>query len=245
MQMNSYRILLVEDEDSLAVGLEFNLIEEGYSVSRAQDGRQALEQFQAEKFDLIILDIMLPYIDGFTVAKEMRKDDPQIPILMLTARTHAEDRVQGLEIGADDYMVKPFNLAELLARVKGMLRRKAWYKQVIDQHPTFQIGDMIVNFETLQCQSEKTAFTLTPKEAMVLRHLIDNQGKIVSRKELLEQVWHMTGEIDTRTVDNFIARLRKYFEPNPREPIYIKSKRSAGYIFENCASDQNGASSGS
>lgn len=226
------RILLVEDEDSLAIGLEYNLTEEGYTVVRARDGKEALKQYYAHTFDLILLDIMLPFVDGFAVAKEMRESDPQIPILMLTARTKPEDRVHGLEIGADDYVVKPFNLAELLARIKGMLRRKEWYRRVINEHPEFRFGDNIVNFATLRCMAGKTEIPLTPREAMVLRYLIDNQAKIVSRKELLENVWNISGDVDTRTVDNFIARLRKYFEPDPKSPIFIKSVRSAGYRFD-------------
>jgi len=172
---NGSRILLVEDEQTLAIGLEYNLSEEGYVVVRAEDGRQALNYFESQEFDLIILDIMLPYYNGFDVAKKIREKSPQIPILILTARTTALDRVHGLEIGADDYLTKPFHLAE--------------------------------------------------------QYFIENKGKIVSRKELLENVWDINSEIETRTVDNFIVRLRKYFEPNPAKPIYFKSVRSAGYMF--------------
>ncbi len=224
-------ILLVEDEESLAVGLQFNLEEEGFSVVRARDGKQAIEIFPTQQFDLIILDIMLPYFDGFQVAEKIRETSPQIPILMLTARAKVEDRIRGLEIGADDYMVKPFHLDELLARVKGMLRRKAWYRKSINAQPIFSFGDNTINFETLECVTGKKSFKLTPHEAMVIKYFIEREGKIVSRKELLEDVWNITGDVETRTVDNFIVRLRKYFEPNPKEPIYIKSVRSAGYVF--------------
>jgi len=230
---HKHHILLVEDEESLAAGLEFNLIEEGYAVSRAGDGREALRKFAENTFDLIILDIMLPFVDGFDVAKEMRQTDPQLPILMLTARTQAEDRVRGLELGADDYLVKPFNLDELLARIKGMLRRKAWYRQISSEAPELQVGACTVNFDTLHCFSDTAEFTLTPREAMLLRYLVDHAGTIVSRKELLEHVWDIHVDIDTRTVDNFIARLRKYFEPDPKKPVFIKSVRSAGYVFTN------------
>ena len=226
------RILLVEDEESLAVGLEYNLMEEGYVVVWAKDGREAMECFESEPFDLIILDIMLPYVDGFEVAMKIRVTSPQMPILMLTARAGVKDRVLGLEIGADDYMTKPFHLQELLARVRGMLRRKRWYKQLIGSQPVTRFGQNEVNFENLQCRAGKRTFRLTPHEAMVLKYLIEHKGKIVSRKELLEKVWNIHSEVETRTVDNFIVRLRKYFEANSAKPVYIRSIRSVGYMFE-------------
>lgn len=226
------RILLVEDEETLAVGLEYNLTEEGYAVSRAKDGREALKLFNSEKFDLILLDIMLPYIDGFEIAEKVREIDPQIPILMLTARTTKDDKVKGLETGADDYITKPFHLEELLLRVKGMLKRKEWYRKVSTEIPVVEFGKNKINFENLNCSNSKNDFKLTHQEAMVMKYLIENKGKIVSRKELLENVWHMNPDIETRTVDNFIARLRKYFEVDPSNPVYIKSVRGAGYMFE-------------
>lgn len=225
------KILLVEDEDTLAIGLEYNLSEEGYQVTLAKDGKEALDIFDSQEFDLIILDIMLPYYDGFEVAKKIREKLPQIPILILTARTRAIDRVHGLEIGADDYLTKPFHLPELLLRVKGMLKRKMWYKETTISQPIYRFGECEINFENLTGRAGKREFRLTPREAMVLKYLIENKGKIVSRKELLEKVWNINSEIETRTIDNFIVRLRKYFEPNPAKPIYIKSVRSAGYMF--------------
>lgn len=226
------KILLVEDEESLAMGLEFNLSEEGYQVTIARDGDEALELFNQHDFDLIILDIMLPFLDGFQVADEIRKQSPQIPILMLTAKNTTDDIIKGLEIGADDYITKPFHLKELLLRVKRILRRKKWYRPFISEQPIYRFGNNEVNFENLSCQSGDRKFQLTKREAMVLKYLIAHQGKIVSRNELLENVWEMSSDIETRTVDNFIARLRKYFEPNPSKPIFIKSVRSAGYIFK-------------
>jgi len=226
------RILLVEDEQSMAVGLEYNLTEEGYEVTIARDGVEAIRLFNENEYDLIILDIMLTYQDdGFEVASQIRAKSPQVPILMLTARNAAEDVVRGLELGADDYLTKPFHLKELLLRVKRMLRRKRWYRQVIPQNPVVRFGENEVNFENLVCRAGEQEFRLTKREAMVLRYLIDHQGKIVSRNELLENVWGLRPDLETRTVDNFIARLRKYFEPEPSKPIYIKSVRSAGYIF--------------
>jgi DNA-binding response OmpR family regulator len=225
------KILLVEDEESLAVGLEFNLTEEGYSVVWAKDGKVALDYFYSQEFDLIILDIMLPYVNGFEVAKKVREKSPQMPILILTARSGVEDRVKGLELGADDYLAKPFHLQELLLRIKGMLKRKTWYKDAATVQPVYSFGDNKINFENLECQAQGSQIRLTQQEAMVLKYLIDNKDKIVSRKELIERVWHMNPEIETRTVDNFIVRLRKYFEPDPSNPIYFKSIRGAGYMF--------------
>jgi two-component system alkaline phosphatase synthesis response regulator PhoP len=225
------KILLVEDEEVLAVGLEYNLSEEEYIVTIADDGRKAIEYFESQEFDLIILDIMLPFYDGYEVAQRIREKSPQIPILMLTAKTSAKDLVKGLEIGADDYLTKPFHLQELLLRVRGMLKRKKWYTSVVPTRQIYRFGDNEVNFENLTCRVGKRQIHLTLREAMVLKYLIDHRGKIVSREELLENVWNVSSEIETRTVDNFIVRLRKYFEPNPSKPVYIKSIRSVGYMF--------------
>ena len=226
------RILLVEDEESLAVGLEYNLIEEGYIVNWAKNGREAIDLFEKEKFDLIILDIMLPYVNGFEVAERVRKSDPQIPILMLTAKTESGDKVKGLEKGADDYITKPFHLQELLLRVKGMLKRKSWYTSTSQKQPVYKFGNNEINFKTLNCLHGKENIRLTPQEAMLLKYLVEHKGEIVTRKELLENVWHLNPEVETRTVDIFIARLRKYFEPDPSNPVYFKSIRGAGYTFE-------------
>ncbi len=225
------RILLVEDEESLAVGLQFNLQQEGYVVERAVDGREALALFAAQEFDLIILDLMLPYVDGYEVAREVRAVSPQLPILMLTARTTAKDRIQGLEAGADDYLTKPFHLKELLLRVQGMLKRKQWYQDVTQQEPVVRFGENTVNFATLRAQTRKEEFQLTAREAMVLKYLIEHEGRVVSRKELLENVWQVEGTVQTRTVDAFIARLRKYFETDPKHPEFITSVREVGYQF--------------
>lgn len=225
------RILLVEDEESMAVGLEYNLIDEGFAVSWAKDGKEALKLFESKEFDLIILDIMLPYYDGYEIAKIVRTKKPQMPILMLTARTSIEDKVRGLEIGADDYMTKPFHLEELLIRIRGMLKRKMWYKNSTELKPIYSFGKNKINFENLTAVCNDKVINLTQREAMVLQYLIERKGKIVSRKELLENVWHISSEIETRTVDNFISRLRKYFEEDQNNPKYILSVRSAGYTF--------------
>lgn len=225
------KILLVEDEETMALGLEYNLTEEGYKVDWAKDGKEAIKYFEEREYDLIILDIMLPYFNGFEIAETVRSKNPQMPILMLTARTGVEDKVKGLELGADDYLAKPFHLNELLLRVKGMLKRKSWYSKAITNQPVFKFGSNEINFENLKCKKGKNEFQLTTYEAMIMKYLIENKGKVVSRKELLENVWHLNPEVETRTVDNFIVRLRKYFEKDPSNPVFIVSIRSAGYIF--------------
>jgi two-component system, OmpR family, alkaline phosphatase synthesis response regulator PhoP len=225
------RILLVEDEETLAIGLEYNLNEEGYSVKWAKNGKEAVEFFENEMFDLIILDIMLPYLNGLEVAEIVRKADPRMPILMLTARTESADKVKGLEAGADDYITKPFHLQELLLRVVGMLKRKSWYKKASELQPLYIFGENEINFENLNCKHGKEEIRLTPHEAMVLKYLIERKGEIIARKDLLENVWHLNPEVETRTVDIFIARLRKYFESDPANPVYIKSIRGAGYMY--------------
>ena len=231
-QLNQSNILLVEDEENLAHGLEYNLSEEGYKVTLAKDGREAIKLFDENEFDLIVLDIMLPYYNGFEIAKHIRDKHPQMPILMLTARTQIEDRVRGLELGADDYLTKPFHLKELLLRIKGMLKRKKWYQKVVIENPVYKFGDNKINFENLKCIKGKKEFQLTSYEAMIMKYLIENKDKVVTRKELLENVWNMNPDIETRTVDNFIARLRKRFEDDPSNPKYIVSVRSAGYVFQ-------------
>jgi len=225
------KILLVEDEETLAIGLEYNLTEEGYKVDWVADGKKAIKNISDTKYDLIVLDVMLPYFDGFEVAEKVRQKYPQIPILFLTARTGVKDKIRGLEIGADDYLTKPFHLKELLLRVKGMLKRQNWYKEDRGDLKSFKFGINEINFENLTCKTADKDIQLTNHEANLMKYFIDNKGIILSREELLKNVWKIDSEIETRTVDNFIARLRKYFEPDPDKPIYIKSVRGAGYIF--------------
>ena len=225
------RLLLVEDEESLAIGLEFNLKEEGYDVDWAADGKRAVELISENQYDLLILDIMLPYYDGFEIARRVRENDRQIPILMLTARSANSDRVNGLKSGADDYMTKPFHLEELLLRVAGMLKRKSWYKSISEVSTEYSFGSNRINFENLKADANGKEIDLTLHEAMLLKYLIEHKGKIVSRQDLLENVWNINSEVETRTVDNFIVKLRKYFETDPSNPRYIKSVRGAGYIF--------------
>lgn len=230
MTANS-RILLVEDEVNLAESIRFNLLKNGYAVELAKDGRAALKAFGESDFDLILLDIMIPYIDGFEVARQIRTQAPLMPILMLTALTDIKDRVHGLEVGADDYLTKPFYIDELLARIKAMLRRRDWYRQTPPVEDIFRFGKNEIDFSNFVCRSGNNEFVLTQREAILLKYLVAHKNRIISRQELLENVWNISGEIETRTMDIFIARLRKYFEPNPKKPVYIKSVRSAGYLF--------------
>jgi DNA-binding response OmpR family regulator len=225
------RILLVEDEESLAIGLEYNLKEEGYDVMRADDGEEAIERFDSQEVDLVILDIMLPRIDGFGVAEHIREHSPQVPILMLTARTAPADRVRGLETGADDYLAKPFHLKELLLRVSGMLKRKSWYQKNLESAKLFAFGENEINFSLLKAKTAAGEIRITPLEGMLLQYLISNPLRIIPRRELLENVWQSTSDIETRTVDNFMLRLRKYFEPDPSKPVFFRSVRGAGYLF--------------
>jgi two-component system alkaline phosphatase synthesis response regulator PhoP len=167
------RILLVEDEENLAVGLEYNLTEEGYDVKWAKNGKEAVNFYESEKFELVILDIMLPYINGFEIAERIRNSDPRMPILMLTAKTESADRIKGLEKGADDYLTKPFHLDELLLRVKGMLKRKSWYTSASEKQPVYRFGNNEINFENLKCICDKEKIRLTPQEAMVLKYFVE------------------------------------------------------------------------
>jgi len=232
MELLNPKVLLVEDEESLAVGLEYNLSKENYQVVIAADGKSALEEFNSQDFDCVILDIMIPYINGFEVARQIREKSDRIPILFLTARTSFTDRVKGLEIGADDYLVKPFHLEELLLRVKGMLRRKNWYTREKPQDQTIQFGENRIDFSTLICSSGEKSFRLTPLEARIIEYLIENRERIVSKKELLREVWESPEGLETRTVENFIVRLRKRFEKDPGNPVHIRTVRGAGYQFE-------------
>lgn len=225
------RILLVEDEETLAIGIEFNLSAEGFQVDIAEDGRKALQKIDSQHYDLLILDVMLPYVDGFEIARYVREKDSQVPILFLTARTGVKDRIKGLELGADDYLTKPFHLEELLLRVKGMLKRKNWYQLSDAESPIYQFGNNTINYDNLNCQAGEKEIHLTAHEAMLLHYLSTHPDKIISRQELLEEVWNTHSDIETRTIDNFIMRLRKYFEPEPNKPIYFRSVRGKGYMF--------------
>lgn len=235
---SSTRILVVEDELHLAQGLLFNLQAEGYEVEMASDGESALTKLNnGTEFDLIILDVMLPGKDGFTVARELRERQNYVPILMLTARGRSEDVLNGFAAGADDYLPKPFDLSILLARLNGLLRRVAWHAslpptgQIEDDQTKFEFAGRCIDFEALELTSPDKHVRLTLMEADFLRYLVRNQGRIVSRKELLDQVWRVREDTDTRAIDNFVVRLRRYIEDEPARPVYLKTVRGVGYRF--------------
>ncbi len=225
------KILLVEDEKHLAKGLSFNLKKEGYQVTVAEDGVAALDCLGEEDFDMMILDLMIPRMGGMEVVKKVRETNIRFPVLMLTAKTTDEDRTLGLESGADDYITKPFHLPELLLRVKGILRRKDWYEEPVRKLEYFEFDNMWVDFKTGKAKGCEGEFNLTSKEVLVMNLLIVNRGKVVTREELLEKVWGYSPDTETRTVDNFISRLRKYFEKKPQKPRYIVTVREKGYQF--------------
>jgi DNA-binding response OmpR family regulator len=241
------RILVVEDEAHLAEGLRFNLEAEGHSVLVADRGERSLDLLLEgkERFDVLVLDVMLPGKDGFTVATELRRAQNYIPILMLTARGRPEDVLKGFESGADDYLPKPFDLAILLARIESLLRRKNWMRQStpdsdarnaetteVQPADVFKFDDKIVDFQNLQLKVGMRTFQLTLMESELLRYMIQNSGKPVSRKSILQDVWDLHEDTDTRAIDNFIVRLRRYIEREPAKPRYLVTVRGLGYQFE-------------
>lgn len=240
MLHKSVRVLIVEDETHLAQGLLFNLQAEGFEVEIAADGEAALAALAHDNaiFDAVVLDVMLPGKDGFAVAQELREKQNYIPILMLTARSRPEDVLQGFAAGADDYLPKPFDLSILIARLKGLLRRMAWQtapspiEQPVDELPMFEFAGRCIDFEALELKTQKKHIHLTLMEADFLRYLVRNQGRIISRKELLEQVWRVREDTDTRAIDNFVVRLRRYIEDEPTNPVYLKTVRGVGYRFQ-------------
>ncbi len=232
MKSSKVRILLVEDERHLAEGLLYNLAAEGYETELARDGQEALERFVEGPWSLIVLDLMLPLLDGFEVARQIRIRDPRVPILMLTARAMDEDRVKGLECGADDYLTKPFHLQELLLRIRGMLRRSSWYRSVPGEGDRYAFGDGCwIDFRDQSAMGPHGQRRLTEKEASILRFLVERSPETVSREEMLREVWGYGPGVETRTVDNFMRRLRTYFEKDPASPEHILSVRARGYRF--------------
>jgi DNA-binding response OmpR family regulator len=227
------RLLIVEDEKNLAKGMKFNFELEGYEVDVVGDGLDAVTQLtpgpSASHYDLVILDVMLPGIDGFAVADRMRKAGNFVPILMLTAKSLPADVVHGLEAGADDYLAKPFDLPVLLARVKGLLRRRDWARGEPTAIDAARVGAAEIDFRNFQVRSGENVFNLTLLEAMLLKLLVQNAGRVVSKGEILEKVWNVSADTQTRAVDNFIVRLRRYLEPDPRSPRHLLTVRGTGY----------------
>ena len=240
------RLLIVEDETHLATGLQFNLQAEGHEAEIVPDGESALDLLLNRRleFDAIVLDVMLPGKDGFAVASELRSAQNFVPILMLTARGRPEDVLKGFASGADDYLAKPFELRILLARLQGLLRRHDWMRQSAasarasevqssgQEFGTFSFDGCSIDFGNLELRAKGQTTHLTLMEAELLRHLVRNQGRVVSRKSILEEVWGLREDTDTRAIDNFIVRLRRYLEENPSRPRHLLTVRGVGYRFE-------------
>ena len=242
------RVLVVEDEAHLADGLRFNLEAEGYSVGVVAEGESAIERLidAGDKFDAVVLDVMLPGINGFEVVSALRKARNYVPVLILTARGRPEDVLEGFAAGADDYLPKPFQLPIFLARLQGLLRRNEWLK---NGHPArgaggkkqngkaaadpavYAFDGKTIDFDSLELRTQKTKIQLTLMEAKLLRHLIQNAGRTVARESILEDVWGLREDTDTRAIDNFIVRLRRYIEENPAKPKHLLTVRGVGYRF--------------
>jgi DNA-binding response OmpR family regulator len=241
------RVLVVEDEAHLAQGLRFNLQAEGYAAEVVGDGEAATDRLLEKKegFDAVVLDIMLPGKDGFSVVSELRAARNYVPVLMLTARGRPEDVLKGFAAGADDYLAKPFDLSILLARLQGLLRRSRWMRGEQAAEPTetrtdangigdfgtFSFGGKTIDFGALELRSGESTIHLTLMESELLRHLVRNDGKIVSRKQILEEVWGLHEDTDTRAIDNFVVRLRRYIEDDPGKPRHLLTVRGVGYRF--------------
>jgi DNA-binding response OmpR family regulator len=241
------RVLVVEDEAHLAQGLRFNLEAEGYAAEVVGDGEAATDRLlgKKENFDVVVLDIMLPGKDGFSVVSELRAARNYVPVLMLTARGRPEDVLKGFASGADDYLAKPFDLSILLARLQGLLRRSQWIRGAaspeasetradasgVGDFGTFSFGGKTIDFGVLELRSGESTIHLTLMESELLRHLVRNDGKIVSRKQILEEVWGLHEDTDTRAIDNFVVRLRRYIEDDPGNPRHLLTVRGVGYRF--------------
>ena len=232
MNVNKKSILLVEDEENLQEALKLNLELEGYSVSSSFDGASALQIIHQEHFDLIILDVMLPEVDGIAVCESIRLQGLTIPILILSAKNSSSDRVLGLKKGADDYLTKPFNLEELLLRVNKLIIKSEQLNAKNPVNDVFVFGKNKIDFNGLVCFNKKnTEIPLTKKEAMLLRLLVENKNEVVTREKILQAVWGYNVYPTTRTIDNFILNFRKYFEEDSRSPVYFHSVRGVGYKF--------------
>ncbi len=236
-------ILLVEDEQHLGAGIKYNLEAEGYRVTLVEDGPTALRLFSGDHsaFDLLVLDLMLPGMSGYRVCETIRETDRQIPILMLSARSLAEDRTRGFDLGANQYLTKPFDLDELISRVRNLLRMHP-RSESEKPPPTKKLhevrfGRAYVNFETYEVRVDEEPLKMTHKELQLLRYFAENEGRVISRQELLSQVWEMVGDMQTRSVDQFMLRLRKAFEEDPAAPRHFVTVRDAGYRFVSTPSE--------
>ncbi len=245
MNETAPRILVVEDEEALADGIVFNLERKHYRVDLARDGRAALEYLAGTRYDLVLLDVRLPEVDGFEVCQQLRRDGNFVPVLMLTARSQPDDIVYGLKLGADDYVTKPFDLAELLARIEGLLRRQVWLR---DDHASREeagaaaspgetspdrvaFGAFWVDFRTWQAQTRQGVVELSKKELTAMKLFLSRPNQVISRRELLAEVWELPNHPNTRVVDNVIVSLRRAFEDDAAEPRHILNVRGVGYRF--------------
>jgi DNA-binding response OmpR family regulator len=236
------RILVIEDEIHIAEGIRLNLSMQGYDIILASDGIEGIDAWRSWHPHLIVLDIMLPMMDGLSVLRTIRREDARLPVLILSAKSSAEDKVKGLRCGVDDYLAKPFDLDEFLLRIQRLLERQSWAlsdKTASASEETdvftgdeYRFGDNVVDFVTAKAYCINGEIVLTEQEVMLLRVLIANRGRPVPREKLLKAGWGYSSTTTTRTVDNFMVRLRKYFEKDPKKPVFFKSRRSVGYIFE-------------
>jgi two-component system, OmpR family, alkaline phosphatase synthesis response regulator PhoP len=227
------RVLIVEDEQHLADGLSFNLKAEGHTPTVVADGEEALRLLlkEGESFDVVVLDVMLPGKDGFTVASELRSAGNFVPILILTARGRPEDVLRGFGAGADDYLPKPFELSILLARIHGLLRRRRWNDATAESVDAYSFAGRTLDFTAMELHAKGKSYRLTQMECELLRYLVKKAGQVVSRRVLLEDVWGLHEGTDTRAIDNFIVRLRRYIEDRPAAPKFLVTVRSVGYKF--------------
>ena len=223
------RILLVEDEEQIRKLVKMNLELEGYEVVSVDNGRKAIDIIEGQHFDLMILDVMLPEVDGFQICQKVRLNNTKVGIIILSAKDTSQDRITGLKYGADDYLTKPFNLEELLLRVSNLLKRSS--EESINELEYYEFGDNKVNFITYEAEGHQGNFRMTQKEVLLLKMLIERKNEVVSRKEILQNVWGYDVFPSTRTIDNFILNFRKYFEVDPRKPSYFHSVRGVGYKF--------------
>ena len=224
------RILLIEDDTNMAMGLVFNLKSEGFDVTHCMDGEDGLAAMAGGQFDLLVLDWMLPGADGLQVLRELRKRNVSVPVLLLTARDSKEDIVEGLDSGADDYLAKPFDLNILMARIRSLLRSRAWLSQK-ETVKDAKFGNAHIDFETFEASVGPRQVKLSYKEAMIMKLFWEKRNQVITREELLQKVWGIEGYIQSRTVDNHIVQLRKIFEENPKNPKLILSIHGSGYKF--------------
>ena len=223
------RILLVEDEENIREVVKMNLELENYEVVSSDNGLQAIKYFHEQHFDLLILDVMLPDVDGFQICEQVRLTNMEVPVMFLTAKDTTTDKIAGLKKGADDYLTKPFSLEELLLRVQNLIRRSS--KSPANTPEIYTFGDNKINFLTFEVNTPSNTFSLTKKEAMFLKLLVDRKNEVLSRQQILQSVWGYDVYPSTRTIDNFILSFRKYFEKDPRNPYHFLSIRGVGYKF--------------